>query len=255
MSLNNYTGSLRGVTFGVGEEYLWGTDAPSGLGIPTPETNDVATAGDGSIGGADRLRNRIIRVPMIVLTSADTIQEDVDELKRAWRPSSSTVELDLRLGGDARRYYGRARGLEVDITRIEQGYITAVGNFDALDPFAYTTSTEAFETDSASPIVIANDGTAPTTRATLTVVGNGGTPQIVNATDPHGGIVKFRLNLAAGQSVTIDLHDLTIKNSAGANVENLLSVQSTFFPIEVGDNTVHFTGCASVSAAVRHAYY
>jgi hypothetical protein len=255
MSLQQYTGSLRGLTFGVGEDYLWGEEAPAGLGIPSPETDDVASAGEGSFGGLDRIRNRIIRVPMIVLTGPETIQSDLDDLKRAWRPSSATVELDLRLGGDARRYYGRARGLDIDITRVEQGYITAVGTFDALDPFGYATSAQAFTADSSSPIVLTNDGTAPTRRATLTIVGNGGRPELVNAADPHAGTIKFRVNLAAGQTVTVNLNNLTIKNSSGAHVENMLSVYSTFFLIEVGQNTIHFTNCASVSAAVRHAYY
>jgi hypothetical protein len=255
MTLSQYTGSLRGVTFGVGEEYLWGTDAPSGLGIPTPETTDITSAGDGSIGGADRLRNRIIRVPMIIATDDGGAEDDLDYLKRAWRPSASTVELDLRLSGEARRYYGRPRGLEVDVTRIEQGFITAAGTFDALDPYAYDTTLTSVTTDSSSPVTVENAGTAASNRATLTIVGNGGKPQLTNAADPFGGIIKFRLPLGFGQSVTVDLRTFHVINSSGAHVEHLLSVESSFFAIEVGSNPITFTGCASVAATVRPAYY
>jgi len=255
MSLKQYTGSLRGVSFGVGEDYLWGADAPAGLGIPTPETSDLSSAGEGTIGGADRLRNRIIRVPMIILVDDGSAENELDDLKRAWRPSQTTVELDLRLSADARRYYGRPRGLEVDVTRVEQGYITAVGTFDALDPYAYDTTTTSVAVDSSSPIVIPNAGTAATTRATLTITGNGNKPVLVNTADPHGGRIQFRSTLGSGQTVTINLRTFSITNSSGVRVDQLVSPVSDFFVIEAGNNTVTFTGCASVSAVVRPAYF
>lgn len=255
MTLAQYTGSLRDIDFGVGEDFMWGADAPAGLGIPTPETNDLSGAGDGVFGGQDRLRSRIIRIPMIIMSDDGVAEDDLDYLKRAWRPSSSTVELDLRLSGDARRYYGRPRGLDVDISRVEQGFITAVGTFDSLDPYGYDVAVTSVAVDSSSPIVIPNGGTAATSRATLTIVGNGGKPQLTNTSDPHGGIIKFRTAVATDQTVIVDLKTFSVKTSAGVSVEQMLSVQSTFFPIDVGSNTVTFSGCASVSATVRPAYY
>lgn len=255
MSLNPYTGSLRSVSFGVGEDYLWGADAPAGLGIPTPETSDLAAAGEGIIGGADRLRNRIIRVPMIVLVDDGSAEDSLDDLKRAWRPSQTTTELDLRLSADARRYYGRPRGLEVDVTRIEQGYIAAVGTFDALDPYAYDTTTTSVTADTSSPVVIPNQGTAATTRVTLTVTGNGNKPNLVNTSDPHSGRIRFRAALGVDQTVTIDLRTFAVRNSSNNRVDQLISPVSDFFVIEAGNNTVSFTGCASVSAVVRPAYF
>jgi hypothetical protein len=253
MTLSPYTGTLRGVAFGVGEDYLWGSDAPAGLGIPTPETTDRPLPGEGSVGGLDRVRRRVIRIPIVIVTDDGDAEDLLDDLKRAWRPSSLDTELDLRLGGDERRYYGRARGLEVDVTRVEQGVIVCVGNFDALDWLGYATTPTTVATDTSSPISITNSGTAPTTRCVLTINGNGGKPVLTNPADPHQGVIRFRTALANGQSATVDLTTLRVTR-AGLPAESMVSPLSTWFVIEVGTNNVTFSGCTSVSAVVRPAY-
>jgi hypothetical protein len=270
MTLQKYTGSVRGVTFGLGQEdYMWGTDAPTGLGIPTPLSNDTLMANRGSFGGIDRVSKRIIRVPItivgnpallgeVLLNSAEVAERSLDALKRAWRPSTTVVELDLRLSGPERRFFGRCRGLEVDVTRIDQGIIYADGNFEALEWLAYDTEVILSSApDTSSPVVIPNPGTSATTRCVIRVNGNGGVPVLVNTDDPFQGFVRFRKPVANGQSITVNLHDFRIFNPADeSSRDDMISPLSTFFVIEANPtgNVINFSGCASIEYRVRPAY-
>jgi hypothetical protein len=268
--MEKYTGTIRGITFGLGQEdYMWGADAPSGLGIPTPEYVDTGHPRDGTIGGIDRVAKRTIRIPITIVgsayvdgenfyTAAEAAEQALEVLKRAWRPSSDNVELDLRLAGPERRYFGRTRGLEVDVTRLEQGIVFADGTFDALEWYAYDVEAFELETpDTSSPITITNAGNAATTRCVLTIVGNGNKPVIVNYSDPYQGFIRFRQPVGVGQEVSINLTNYRIFNP---DVESMyydekVSPMSTFFVLEPGDNTVAFSGCDSIKYRIRAAYF
>lgn len=271
MPLEKYTGSVRGVTFGLGQQdYMWGVDAPNGLGIPVPQSADQQLPRDGSWGGIDRVTKRTIRIPITIvgseafddetlLTPAEVAERNLDVLKRAWRPSNDVVELDLRFAGPERRFFGRCRGLEIDLTRIDQGIVYADGTFDALEWLAYDTGViEPEEPTLSSPVAIPNLGNVATTRCVLTVTGNGGTPVISNDDDPFKGFIRFRKPLPNGVSVRINLSTLrTVTNTEDRiPCDEYISPLSTFFVIEpdpVG-NTVTFTGCASIGFRVRSAY-
>jgi hypothetical protein len=164
--------------------------------------------------------------------------------------------LCFRVGKSSCRYFGRCRGLDVDLSRIEQGIVYADATFEALEWYAYDTEAiVSTDPDTASPVVVPNNGTAATTRCVLTIVGNGGTPLIVNTNDPYQGFIRFRRPLPNGQSININLHNFRVFNTSGEEPrENLISPLSTFFIIEPGDNTITFTGCASIAYRVRSAY-
>jgi hypothetical protein len=270
MTLEKYTGSVRGITFGVGQEdYMWGVDAPVGLGVPVPEISDSSSPRDGSYGGTDRVAKRIIRVPITIIGNQVYVDDELvspaehaelllNDLKRAWRPSSDVVELDLRFAGSERRYFGRCRGLEVDLTNVHQGVVYADGTFEALEWLAY--DTEVIESDEptvSSPVIVPNPGNAATTRCVLTITGNGGTPVIVNTDDPFNGFIRFRKPLANGDVVRINLNNFNVTDPDGDVArEDMISPLSTFFVIEADEvgNTVTFTGCGSIGYRVRPAY-
>lgn len=257
--MDKYTGAIRNegsnqqIQFGVGTIYQW-DEAPDGLGIPAPEFTDVELPGQGMYPGIDRLRRRIIRVPIVIAVDSNS-ETQLDVLKSAWRPSDVNKELDLSLDSPGRRYFGRARGLDVDITYMSQGVITAIGTFEAFDPFGY-----ALTTSSASPtgssVYVPNLGTAPTTRCVLTITGNGNKPFLQNVDDPHGGFIRFRSVVPNGTQITIDLNTFRVRQGSTAKA-SLLSADTSFFsiyPIGNSGNRVTFTGCTSVSAVSRAAY-
>jgi len=259
MSLEKYQGAIRNsgstqqITFGVGSDYLW-DEAPAGLGIPSPEYSDNNLPGDGVFAGYDRLRKRIIRIP-IILVADNQIEVRLHALKSGFRPSTQTKELDIRLEGAARRYYGRARGMEVDMTNIKQGVIVASATFETIDPYGYSLTTQTVNS-SGNQIIIPNLGTAPSKRCRLTITGNGGKPYLENRRDPFLGFVRFRTNLNAGVQRRVNLSNFSVSTVGGNPRENELSIQTSFFLIEPhpNGNQIVFSGCQSVSAVVRYAY-
>jgi len=259
MSLEKYQGAIRNtgsaqqITFGVGSDYLW-DEAPAGLGIPSPEYSDNNLPGDGVFAGYDRLRKRIIRIP-IILVADNQIESRLNALKSGFRPSTQTKELDIRLEGAARRYYGRARGMDVDMTNIKQGVIVASATFETIDPYGYAINTQTVNS-SGNQILVPNLGTAPSKRCVLTVTGNGGVPYMENRRDPFLGFVKFRNTLGAGEQRKINLSTFSVSNLAGEPKENELSIQTSFFLVEPhpNGNQIVFSGCNSISAIVRYAY-
>jgi hypothetical protein len=260
MSLDKYQGAIRAtgstqeITFGVGSDYLW-ESAPAGLGVPSPEYQDSNLPGEGMFGGSDKLRKRIIRVP-IVLVADDLIETRLNSLKSGWRPSDGTKELDLRFEGSSRRYYGRARGLEVDFTNIRQGVLYATGNFEALDPYGYSVSTANVNASSTGQLFIPNFGSAPTRRCVLTLTGNSSIPAIQNRDDLFKGYVRFQKVVASSQQRRINLMNFRIFTPEGQNRDSDIRIDSTFFRIEpsVTGNEIVFNGCQSISATIRYAY-
>lgn len=260
MSLQKYQGAIRNsgsnqqITFGVGGDYLW-ESAPTGLGIPTPDFTDTNLPGDGIYAGVDRLRKRIIRIP-ILLVADSLIESRINALKSGWRPGSRTKELDLRLEGAARRYYGRARGLEVDVTNIKQGVVTAFGNFETISPYAFALTSNTVAASTSGQIIVPNLGTAPSRRCVLTVVGNGSRPFIENRADPYIGFIRFKTTLANNAVRRINLNTFKVSTSDGQPRDNEISIETSFFQIEPHPtgNQIVFTGCKSVAASVRYAY-
>jgi hypothetical protein len=268
MSLQRYQGSLRGVKFGVGEDYEW-SEAPAGLGIPAPTFTDAALPAGNTAPGIDRVDKRIIRVPIYVLaefpkhqslgtTLGAAVERLTNDLKHAWRPANEITELDLRLGGAARRYFGRTRGLEVDFTNIKSGVVSAVGTFEATEWLAYATSTASVPQATGSTLNVTYTGNAPTGRCILEVVQHGsGKARITNLDDPEQGFILFRQTFSG--TIRIGLGQMSITDTSGARRDELISPLSTWFRIHPRNNAqpnrLSLSNCRVGVSAIRYAYY
>jgi hypothetical protein len=252
---SDWQGNLRSLTFGAGSD--WQIDEPgiTGLGIPSARTRD-AERGDraGDAGGDDVLPRRILTVPLVGTfdSAGEAWVSFEEELKVAWAEGIVDESLDLRLPGmpaTGRRYFGRARGLDDDLSDLKSGVIRTLCTFEALDPFGY--GDEVTTGPESGSFAIAYTGTAPSDRVVLTVVGNGGTPQIVNASDEGQGVI-----FAAPVTGTriIDLRTKTVIDGTATNVFDELSPVNLWFELLPGLNDLTLTGAASVDVAYRPAF-
>lgn len=252
----DWQGNLRALTFGAFSD--WQIDAPgiSGLGIPAPRTRDAergASAGDA--GGDDVLPKRVLYVPLVGVFAdpGEAWTRFETELKLAWAESIVDEALDLRLPGmpaTGRRFYGRPRGLDDDLSDLKSSTVRALCTFDALDPFGY--GDEELVTGSGTFSVV-NAGTADTDRVVLTIIGNGGSPKVVNA-DDDGGDVTFGEPLGAGAVRIVDLRTHTITDGAGVDAYEDLAPGALWTVLHPGANALTLTGAASVDVTFRPAF-
>lgn len=257
----DWQGNVRALTFGAGTD--WEIEPPgiSGLGIPTPRTND-AERGDrhGDVGGLDVLPRRILSIPLVTTRdsagAAWTALES--ELKVAFAETSSDEELDLRLPHVdpaplvVRRFYGRPRGLSEDLTLLKTGTVRALCTFEALDPFGYGDPIVG-DVEAPGTFTVDNIGTAATDRVVLHFVGNGGVPVLTNA-DDDGLAVIFGESIAGGEDRIVDLRDATVVDLAGDDYYGELSAVNQWFELRPGANDLTLAGATSVVVTFRPAY-
>jgi hypothetical protein len=135
--MTDYTVVLQGLTMGDGTDYPIGEAGISGLGVPKAKTQDTPLDGtDGAFGGTDNMDVRVLLIPIDVNATADSdAWTALDALNAAWAPVDTDVQIDLNLGDFGTvSYMGRPRGLDLDSGLARQGVMTAIGEFDALDP-------------------------------------------------------------------------------------------------------------------------
>lgn len=251
----DWQGNLRSLTFGEGEEWEVSEPGISGLGIPVPRTRDAERGDrDGDVGGDDVLPRRILSIPLVGTFESPSAAWTAFEtdLKVAWAESIVDLPLDLRLPGmptTGRRYFGRPRGIDGDLSRLKSSTVRALCTFEALDPFAYGDE-ETTGPDSGAFDVV-NAGNADTDRATLTIVGSGGIPRIVNAAD-DGADVTFA-EAVSGTRI-IDLRNRTVVDGSGNDAYFELSAASLWFTLRPGTNALTLTGATSVDVAHRPAF-
>lgn len=162
---------VGGVTLGAGTDYIL-TGPVTGLGLPAPRTADQERGNSpGDVAGADVDARRVLTVPVGVNGQDAADGWDLlEELKAAWTSSVVDVTFDLRLPGFdavARRWYGRPRGVDVELALLRLGYIDALCTFEALDPYGYGDPVEVAL--SAGETAMVNPGSAPSDRWVLTV--------------------------------------------------------------------------------------
>lgn len=135
MPLTEWQGSLNGVTFGAGTNYRFEPANVSGIGEPSPKTNDVDLRhGDGAYADTDRKNVRIITIPFVVLgTSPSNAMDNFETLAAAWVPGGN-VTLELYLPGKHFTCSGRPRGLIEDLRRLKASVVDCIGTFVALNP-------------------------------------------------------------------------------------------------------------------------
>jgi hypothetical protein len=253
----DWQGEIRGQTFGAAQP--WEIDEPGipGLGIPVARTR-VAVRVDrhGDVGGDDVLPRRILSVPLVATFASPGAawQAFETELKPAWAESFVDETLDLYLPGLAatgRRYFGRARGVDVDLSRLKSSTVRALCTFEALDPLGY--GPEESSGPEAGAFVVTNGGTADSDRVTLSIIGNGGSPRLVNASDSSND-VSFDEPLGAADVRVVDLRSRTVVDGAGDDRYDELSPALLWFVLVPGANSLALTGAASVDVSFRPAY-
>jgi hypothetical protein len=227
-----------------------------GLGILDPRRTDQ-TRGlrDGDARGRDRYPARNLGIPVTVLGDTDeAIWSNYRALAVAWRRSDVDLELQVRIPGGAEEvlsYIGRPGALDGQ-PRGLKSVIRTVAEFRC-DPYAYGASV-ASATDSSTPLTILaadlGDLGADTDRATLTIVGNGGTPTIANTTT--GGVLSFAAAITG--TYTVDLRTQRTTKATVAK-DHEITAASTWFDLAGGvDNVISFAGCTSIQITHRPAY-
>jgi hypothetical protein len=245
--------TARDFLIGRGTNYP-GLGAISGIGALDPQTSDMPGIGDGEHQGVDRYPARNILIPVTVLgDTMSAVWTNYRALAEAWRISRTTeLELEVRVSGSARSFFGRPRGLPATLSGLK-GAMTTTAAFRCGDPFAYGAEVDS-GVDTASPMTIASAtlGTEDTDRATVTIAGNGGTPVLTNSTT--GGVLTFDTVLAGGQSYVINLHTRVVTRG-GVAVPSEIDPASTWLDLAGGvANTITWTGCASVRIQYRPAW-
>ena len=133
-----YTVVLGGLTMGAGTVYEIDAAGIDGLGTPVAKTQDVVyNFGDGSYGNPDHIGPRVILIPFNINDTSDTnAWADLALLAAVWAPVAADVQIDIILASATWSYMGRPRSLEAHTQYAQQGVITAIGEFHALNPVA-----------------------------------------------------------------------------------------------------------------------
>ena len=246
----DWQGNLRSLTFGAGTD--WQIDEPgiSGLGSPPPRSFDQERGNlPGDVGGSDVAARRILTIPLVGAFASPALALDgLESLKTAFADAVVDLALDLRLPGypsTGRRYYGRPRGLDADLSRLRAGAIRVLASFHALDPFAY--GDEVVEALAGSS-PISNLGTAISDRYSLELVGSG-TVTFANGSDEEPNLVL----VGVAGTVILDGRARTIVDDAGNDLYGLLSPGSGWPVLVPGVNALTLSGAVG-DLTYRPAY-
>lgn len=249
----DWQGELGGLTFGAGTSYEIGPGGVEGLGTPEPRTADSERgARPGDVGGLDVAARRVLTVPLVVLgTSSASAMSLLEPLKVAWAESPVVdVALQLRLPGiGLRRWYGRPRGLDVNLKALRSGVVEAFGTFDALDPFAYGTAVAV--TLNSGDTLVTNPGTAPTDRATIQLTAAGGTPTLTHVA--AGTTTKWAAPLTGTRKILLRTRDVTTTGGGDRYAE--LSPVNQWWDLRPGANTITRTGATAGTITFEPAYW
>lgn len=222
------------------------------FGTPGHRGDDMARGNlPGDVASADVDVSRVIAWPYrIRQPAADPAGTLLAELKSAWRLRSSDTTFDVRLPGlGTRRYYGRPRLVDADLSNLALGVVTGQCIFAALDPFGYDVAPTDVAAGS-SPLATTVGGDVPTDRFTITITGNGGRPVLTSVTD--GGLtVRFAQPLTG--TAVLDFRARTVR-VGGVDRYSWLSPGPLWFRLHPGSNTVNFSGCAGIEVSYRAAH-
>lgn len=247
----DWQAELGGVTIGAGTAYEF-SGPMTGFGLPAPRTADLERGlSPGDVGGQDVDARRIITVQLSVDAPDATAASAwalFDTLKAAWASSPTDVAFDVRLPGFAaanRRWYGRPRGVDSDLTLLRLGHLDLLCSFEALDPLGYADPVEVALIDGETALV--TTGTAPTDRWTLTA-------DIVTAPSTFAtGGSEPPLTVEWLGDVVIDGRARTIVDGLGADLYPAITPGSGWPVLTPGTTPVELTG-ATGTLVYRPAY-
>lgn len=255
--------SFRGQTIGMcGSEFLLPLPGVTGLGVPDVKMGtEVDRLGThGSTSGADYLGSRVIGIPVMIhhRDDVDAAMSSLRKLRAMWRPALSDELLSVTIPGygpadNTMRFWGRPRGsLSVDLALLHTGTVSAYASFSALDPIGYGPLTTVSLSSGANNIVVTGD--APSSRATIELTGNGGTPTIINTTHASRQVI-FQAPIPSGQVWTLDLHRQTLRNASGTDMFSAIAPTSSWFHLLGGANSISLSGVASGSMTYRGGWW
>lgn len=245
----DWQAELAGVTVGAGTRYVL-TGPITGLGIPTPRTGD-AERGDrpGDVTGADVPARRVLTIPLGI--DGDSAAEGwtlLETLSAAWSPSAADETFDLRLPGfgTTRRFYGRPRGVETDLSLLRHGWVDVLATFEALDPYAYGPETEVTLTGGDTPVT---GGTAASDRwrLHLDVTTSPATFAVADSAEPPLTVETEPVTLI------VDGRTRSVVDGAGVDRYGTVAAGSGWPVLPAGPATVTLTG-ATGTLVHRPAY-
>lgn len=135
----DYMGEVRTTAFGVGTNYGLRHSNISGLGVPVAKASDVdLDEDDGSYASPDYQGSRIIVFSLIFKGTPAAVGGYLKTWQTSlWVPagSSLTIPLYLQLPGLGKFHVnGSPRGFDADISKINNGLVTAEATFVCPDP-------------------------------------------------------------------------------------------------------------------------
>ena len=251
----DWSGEYNGLIFGAGTSYKLLRDGTSLGGLPITRTADQPRASaPGVVAAVDRLGGRTIVLAISAFGgSATAVGSLAQTWRNAFKPQTSDQPLDLRLPGlpeTVIRFFGRPRELNDDISWWSSGSQRWAQQFAATDPLMYGAAVTA---SNASALTVNNSGSAATSRITLTVQANGGTPQIVNGSTSD--TIVWGTAVAAGQTRTVDVFARTVVDGSSVDKYTELAATTTWFDLPAGTSGLTFTGCSSVTVVHRSAWF
>lgn len=253
----DWQAELRSTVMGTGTAYK--IVAVDGFGVHGVKANDYdRVLRHGSVTGADFLSPRVLSLTIkLVAATATTAGQALTTLKAAWRPSTTTaeVELDVRFPGTAEtsmKAYIKPRGAQVvlDQGSADRGVMVVQCLAHCLDPMFYGA---AVATNVTTTQTVTNAGNMETDRCIITITGSGGTPTLTNAGDSSGTIV-FNTTLAGATTRILDLRTQTMTDNSGNDKTSELASSTNWFVLQSGANSCTLTGATSAAFSHRPAY-
>jgi len=256
----------------------------AGLDHPPLQTNDVQIPGaHGVIPGLDRLDARTVDLTVDVLApSAEELYANLLGMSLAASPRDDELPLTFRLDESlpTMRVNCRVRRRHIPLTRRHAFQnVRCDLQFVAADPRIYSDEEHGDSVEAASqatgfsfPYVYPRGfGAGPGEAGTLSVLNAGTAPAgwvatvlgpVTNPTlnDAHGHSLRWEGSLAAGEFVVFDANTLerTVLVGGTSSQYELLTIDSQWFELEPGDNSVVFLsdgGPGTVDLRWRDAWW
>jgi hypothetical protein len=242
---------LGGVTIGAGTGYVI-TGPITGLGSPVPRSADSERGmSPGDVAGVDVDARRVLTIQVGVdETDAASAMTSFEVLKSAWASSSVDVALDIRLPGFAsvvRRFYGRPRGMDVELASLHTGWIDVLATFEALDPYGYGPEQTVTLVDGDT--VIAYPGSAPSDRYRIELTSVTEAYVTLDTAGPGPALTLVDVPYPA----TLDGRTRTIVDDTGVDLYSHLAPGSGWPVLTPGTNSFTLDG-ASGTLTYRPGY-
>jgi hypothetical protein len=242
----NYQYEFNSLLIGSQTDYIV-TAIEGLLSLPDVRSHDLDRQDrHGAIGGRDLLSGRKVIFDLsVIANSQGTIESNLRQLSRAFRPSSVDIPLVWQrpAGGPKRRLNCRPRRREFT-AGYDVAHMLAEGAVElfAADPRIYSNdvSTQDFIIPNSGNSVTANlhsYGDFPTP-PTLTITGPVTNPRISNVADNNRQI-RLDVVMTAGQTLVVDVGARTVTLD-GADRYDLVRGDNQWWEIQDGDNSITY---------------